>query len=158
TFLLSGLWHGASWTFVAWGALYGIIYLLEIPVLKFTQGKNWSRFPGWIYLVSAHSLIMVAFRAGSISDTWTFYSKIFSFDWNAGSSFAELKHLNDLFPLVLSVFLVVFLFVKETQEEFFPLREGKTGSILRPALYVMIFLGIFLIGQFNANEFIYFHF
>lgn len=159
TFLISGLWHGASWTFVAWGALYGIIFLIEIPIMKFTGGKKWLRFPAWLYLIVVHILIMIAFRAETFGAMQTFYSRIFSFDWNLHQTFSELCNITDKFPLLISLVMIGFLFIKDLHEEYqllnrLPLYE----SFLKPAFYVLLFIGIFTIGEFNANEFIYFHF
>ncbi|MBI3509247.1 MAG: MBOAT family protein [Bacteroidetes bacterium] len=158
TFLISGLWHGANCTFVLWGALYGIIYLLEIPFMKFSPGKK-IKFPAWIYLITIHSLIMIAFRANSIGDMGIFYSKIFSSDWNLHTSWLALCTKFETFPLLIAVFAIAFLFIKEIHEEFFFTNSGSLYKMhIRPWIYVILFTGIFAIGQFNANEFIYFHF
>jgi D-alanyl-lipoteichoic acid acyltransferase DltB (MBOAT superfamily) len=159
TFLISGLWHGASWTFVVWGALYGIIFLIEIPILKITANKKWIAFPAWIYLMLAHILIMIAFRASTFADMQVFYSKIFSFNWNAHQTYQELCGIADLFPLLISIFMIVFLFLKEMHEEFKLLNKIPRYEIFfRPVFYVLLFVAIFTIGEFNSNEFIYFHF
>ncbi|HTL80998.1 MAG TPA: MBOAT family O-acyltransferase [Bacteroidia bacterium] len=158
TFLISGFWHGANWTFVIWGALYGIIYLLEIPFMKFSL-KGLRRFPAWIYLIVAHSLIMIAFRANTVHDLGFIYKKIFSGDWNFQASWAALSMQFETFPMLLCIVMIAFLFLKEVHEEFYFENSGSLYKLqVRPWIYVLLFTAIFAIGQFNANEFIYFHF
>ncbi|TND01790.1 MAG: algI [Bacteroidetes bacterium] len=159
TFLISGLWHGAGWTFAAWGAMHGIVYIIETFLAEKWKRPAWANGFGWIYLIGFHTLSLIAFRAGSMHDLGIFYSRIFSGQFDIASSLIELRTLNDLFPLLLSLVLIVFLFIKEMHEE-----KGILNKLpafenwLRPAFYILVFAGLFLAGQFNSNTFIYFHF
>jgi alginate O-acetyltransferase complex protein AlgI len=154
-FLISGLWHGAAWTFVIWGAMHGIMYIIEILL----KGKFRIRFLGWPYLILFHTISLIAFRANSFHDLGIFYSKIFSFDWHASLAFAQLRTLNDLLPLLLGIFGILFLFAKELSEEHsWFVNLPKFENAWRPVFYTLLFVSIFVIGQFSANEFIYFHF
>lgn len=159
TFVISGFWHGANWTFLIWGALYGLIYIVEIPVLKFTSGKKWLNFPGWIYLLSIHSLIMISFRAQSAEEALNYYNGIFTGNWSIEIALMEMRAFTDMFPFLVSLLLIVFLFVKEYLEEHRTLfRIAAYDLHIRPWMYVIAFSLIFLLGEFNANEFIYFRF
>src|SRR5690606_19315430 len=82
-FVLSGIWHGANWTFLLWGAIHGGFYLLE----KYT----WQKLPGTV-LVNAFrwglTMIIVFtawifFRAASVSEAVDFISGIMDFSRNA---------------------------------------------------------------------------
>lgn len=76
-FLVSGLWHGANWTFVVWGALHGIYLILE----RFTSAPrdrlwemlklSWLR-PIVATVVSFHLVLLgwIVFRASTLSDAW----------------------------------------------------------------------------------------
>jgi len=154
-FLISGLWHGASWTFVIWGGMHGIVYIIEILV----KGKFRIRFLGWPYLILFHTLTLIAFRANSFEDLQIFYQRIFTFNWNLTESLVELRLLHDLLPLFLALFGIAFLFAKELSEEnAWFIRLPKFKTFWRPLFYCLAFVAIFAIGQFSANEFIYFHF
>ena len=154
-FLISGLWHGAQWTFVLWGAMHGAVYILEILL----KGKLRIRFAGWPYLIAFHTITLIAFRANSFGDLGIFYSKIFSFGWSASVMWTELQAMNGLLPLVLALGGIAFLFLKELSEErAWFVKLPKFESAWRPAFYTLLFVSIFVIGQFSANEFIYFHF
>jgi alginate O-acetyltransferase complex protein AlgI len=69
-FLLCGLWHGASWTFVAWGAFHGVLLALERPLVVAREGRGWPG--GQVYVVAAWAASMVLFRSASLADAGLF--------------------------------------------------------------------------------------
>jgi hypothetical protein len=75
TMVLGGLWHGAAWTFVLWGAFHGVALVLE---------HAWGgrvKLPGWLrWLVTFHLVVFgwILFRAQSVSGIATFLSHLFS--------------------------------------------------------------------------------
>ncbi len=73
TMVLGGLWHGAAWTFVLWGAFQGLGLVAEHAL----AGR--FRFPGWLrWLVTFHLIVFgwVLFRAQSLGDVGTFLSRL----------------------------------------------------------------------------------
>ncbi len=157
-FLISGLWHGANWTFVIWGAVHGLFYVIELINSKTKKPIQAPKFIGWLYLLLFHTLTLIAFRALNIHDLGTIYYSIIH-NFNPAELIAELKTLCDVFPLVIAAGLILFLFAKELNEEYaFINRLKQYNTIIRPVFYIGLFLTIFLLGMFNANEFIYFQF
>jgi len=75
SFLISGLWHGANFTFVVWGALHGIFFIGEILITKQFPNYKAPKFIGWIYLIAFHTLSLIAFRALNLSDLMHIYLK-----------------------------------------------------------------------------------
>ena len=72
TMLLGGLWHGASWNFVLWGALHGIALIVHKVFRKATERANpngLSYFAGWLFTFAFVSLAWVPFRAQGFEDT-----------------------------------------------------------------------------------------
>ena len=55
-FLLCGLWHGAAWSFIAWGAVHGSMLVLE----RSAFGRLLARLPKWIGIVYVNGVVMVA--------------------------------------------------------------------------------------------------
>ncbi len=154
-FVISGLWHGASWTFVAWGAIHGLVYILEVIF----KGKCKLPYLGWLYLLTLHTISLIAFRANSFHDLRIIYTRIFSFDWSIGEAYTVFRTMHDFLPFLFALFGIAFLFFKELSEEhaWFAILRAKQG-IWKPVFYTLLFIATFAIGQFSANEFIYFHF
>ena len=71
TFLVSGLWHGAAWTFVLWGALHGLFNALERVFSKpLSKVPHWLRVLGTFFIVNA---LWVLFRADSFANAAMVY-------------------------------------------------------------------------------------
>jgi len=82
-FLLSGLWHGANWTFVVWGGLHACYYLLEVMSRRLLKPRISRIFPetlGWCVkvLITFHAVVLawVFFRARSIPDAFLILGRI----------------------------------------------------------------------------------
>ncbi|HWY35543.1 MAG TPA: MBOAT family O-acyltransferase, partial [Nitrosopumilaceae archaeon] len=157
-FLISGLWHGANLTFLVWGTMHGLFYILELLNSKRKIPFKVPIVIGWLYLILFHTFSLIAFRALNISDLGNIYRNIFT-SFHAGQCFKELLSVSDLFPLLIAFSLIIFLFLKELNEECAILNRLKIfNPILKPVAYILLFLLIFLFGNFNSNEFIYFQF
>jgi hypothetical protein len=77
TMLLGGLWHGASWNFVAWGALHGV----ALAIHKLFTGRTPRRMPallGGLGTFLFASLCWIPFRAATFATTTTFVTRMFS--------------------------------------------------------------------------------
>jgi D-alanyl-lipoteichoic acid acyltransferase DltB (MBOAT superfamily) len=82
TFFISGIWHGAAWTFVIWGALHG----LGVLITRELEGSEWyrDRVPklfkqAGVFLFVTFTWIF--FRADSLSDAWLIIRRIFGGAW-----------------------------------------------------------------------------
>lgn len=94
-FLISGLWHGANWTFILWGALHGIFMcitkLFKNVFEKFHPVFNWFLTFGFV------NFAWVLFRANSISDAGLFFRRILSFDFaDIGSGISQAFKIIEL--------------------------------------------------------------
>lgn len=73
-FLISGLWHGANWTFIVWGAMHGILMVIErITGKKIEKTRLLGRIFTFIFVNAA----WVVFRADTLSDAFMFFGRIF---------------------------------------------------------------------------------
>jgi alginate O-acetyltransferase complex protein AlgI len=159
-FLLSGLWHGAAWTFVAWGAFHGFFIVLE-KMLKVKRDKLST--PVALLTTLLTFVIVnfgwVLFRADSIGQAFDYYKAMFSFNfegfsWAAGRQFYTML----IIALVFS-FLTLFPFGKKIEQVVFYKNYGTGGHII--AWLISIFLLFFSIAAMNAtgfSPFIYFRF
>jgi len=156
-FIISAMWHGANFTFLVWGSIHGVFFILEVLLQKFYPNFKAPAILGWIYLMSVHTISLIAFRANSITDLVYIYQNIFSFDMpHAQWGFFSIK---DSFFFLVVFAMVGLWIVKELNEEFALInKRPKLYSILKPAAYVLFLLLLFIVGNFSANTFIYFQF
>lgn len=157
-FLISGLWHGANMTFVVWGAMHGVAFMIETIITKRFPNFKAPAFLGWLYLISFHSVSLIAFRALTIEDLQYIYLQIFT-DFHPGALFTELSGVCSNFFLCLCALFIAILFLKEANEEYALLNRFKAfESVYKPAFFILALVSIFILGNFNANQFIYFQF
>jgi alginate O-acetyltransferase complex protein AlgI len=161
TFLLSGLWHGASWTFVAWGLIHGV-YVIIYELLKRLLPNMKTGWPGKVVGSLVTFIIVtiawVFFRAGSIGEAWHFLKFIvsptplawFQFPMINEVIFAGSWHL---FVLLLFAFLLV-------SEEILMRNKGRfTNFIVADSLWLgLVAFLVLTMGIYNQNAFIYFQF
>ena len=99
-FFLTGLWHGASWTFVVWGLFHGALLLLEeaVPFLR--------RIPkvlGHVLTLLAVTLGFVVFRADSLSEAVTYLGRMFAgSDFSASAMVLPVRLLTPFFLVMLA--------------------------------------------------------
>lgn len=155
TFVVSGIWHGANWTFVIWGFLHGsynaVQKFLGIDKLKF----NNSILLRSLMILINFSLVCLAwvfFRANSTADAFLILRKIFT---NFGAPFTDLP------TLAFGLFGLSILFIKEISDEFFPnsnfFFESRNPIVAASASALLIVI-ILSIGVFDGGQFIYFQF
>ncbi|MCC6181483.1 MAG: MBOAT family protein [Bacteroidia bacterium] len=158
-FMVSGLWHGASWTFVIWGALHGFFNIFGtitkqaqlklatiLQLVKFPQLRKLLNILTVFFLVS---FAWVFFRAQNFDQAMLFYKKLCSFDFtlNLTQICAEKGPLN----LLLSFVALGFLFLSY----YLP----KDLKIKHNVLFLFtIFFLIVILGKNGHSDFIYFQF
>jgi len=118
TFVVSGLWHGANWTYIIWGALNGL-YQIIFKILKFNPSKKSSKqkslFTYILNVLLTFILICfswIFFRADSFSHASEIIIRI-------GSEFGPLFK-GDNSSFAFGVFGILFLFLKDGFDEFYP--------------------------------------
>lgn len=92
TFLVSGLWHGANWTFVVWGGLHGLVQAVENHLPWRRRITQWPlRLVGIAGTFAVFVFTFTIFRADSLGDAWLYFASIVQ---NPGTSvFAEYWRL-----------------------------------------------------------------
>lgn len=164
-FLVSGLWHGANWTFVIWGALHGFYQIfgkLTQPARDYmnrlfglTRSPFLLKFLQIVTTFLLASFAWIFFRARSFDDAMYIVRHIFSLE--------TIQHLNLFkFPvdMYLSIFLVFFLILIEILEEKIKLSEKLKVSpvFIRWSVYAATILALFVLGVWRSADFIYFQF
>lgn len=162
TFILSGLWHGAQWTFVIWGFIHWFFLAVEefLPALG-SNGivKHVRRLITFIIVC----LAWVFFRARSFHDALSVLGSLGKISATPGHEFSRLltdTYATGLFAIYLFSVFVFFLVMEYLQRErTFDLLMDNVSAPLRRSLYfVLVFLIIFLGFKEGAPVFIYFKF
>jgi alginate O-acetyltransferase complex protein AlgI len=162
TFLVSGIWHGANWTFIIWGLLHGIYLSLNLVYAPWKKKLNRILHIGdspliiacrFLFTFLLVSLAWIFFKANNISDAFTILSKIFS---DSGVPFKA-----DVTIYIYGLFGILILLAKEMHDEFIP-HKFKFFNSEKPLIVAfknatMIAL-ILSIGVFDGGQFIYFQF
>jgi len=155
-FLVSGLWHGASWTFVVWGCLNGIFLIIN-KLVKWNPTNFFTGVLGAVVTFSLWTISLSFFRSQSISDAFYVLA-------NMGSSNADALYdfgLNSMeFGFVsklLVVLMVLELFIEKKGELFYKVLNFVP---IRWIVYILLPLAIVYLGVYGAsdNSFIYFQF
>ena len=148
-FLLSGLWHGANWTFVIWGGLHGMLTAF-LPG-KRQDHRSKSFFRNVIFALvnfGIVTLLWVFFRSPSVKESLYYLNRIFR--WTGGPFYVGL-HISEVWASVLLI--LIMLFREQFRKSYF-IKNG-----LAYACYFTVFvIACYMLGVFNENQFIYFQF
>lgn len=170
TFLLSGLWHGANWTFVLWGALHGSFLVAANLTAGFRAAAlarlGAQRFPRLLraaQLLGTFTLVCFAwifFRAASLSDAWYVVSHLFS-GYGALLDPAALAEMIDSWGLSPKDLLVAACAVAVLEGvqwlQAHPVAAPRPAWVRWSVYYALIF-AILIFGVFAQSKFIYFQF
>ena len=171
-FLVSGIWHGAAWTFILWGVMHGVFQIagnVTKPMRDRLLDAIGASKDNVVLILLRRLLTFVlvcfswiAFRANSMQDMMTLYRMLFA-GWNDISILASLEAMGlSIVPLLTTVFsiLLMSLLDKELTRDF---EIEVFSSKLRFNTYVLVgwiiaFCWILLLASGNESSFIYFQF
>lgn len=163
-FTLVGIWHGANWTYVAFGFMHGCYF---IPlIIKGTMNKKKrvakeAMFPALDHALDVFKtftlvmLTFVVFRASSISDALQYYNILFS-----QSLFSTPVFSDKIIIVKALIFILIMMlteWVQREQEHGLVLDYFKS-PVLRASVYCVLIFMIIWLGSIGANQFIYFNF
>lgn len=156
-FLASGLWHGASWSFILWGAFHGLFLVLERGFLLNVY-KKIGKLPSTAITFFLVVIGWVFFRIENISDAFIFLKQMFAFNFNYSVSISK----EFIFFFVIALFFAFFSFSAKGQKiqdsVFFGeynLTKHYSFSLIA---VVLLMLSVSSISSFGFNPFIYFRF
>ena len=171
-FLVSGIWHGAAWTFILWGVMHGVFQIAG-NITKPVRDRLFERvgvsrdnavlcFVRRILTFVLVCISWIAFRANSMSDMLVLYKTLFT-GWKEISILGSLDAMGlSLVPLLVSVFSVVLMSLLDRELAIDTEREVYSNK-LRFNSYVLVgwiivFCWILLLASGNESSFIYFQF
>lgn len=174
TFTLSGLWHGAAFTYIIWGGLHGLMQCVEklflIPEKRktltadsATQSKESRNISWWLKVGIVFCLVAAAwcfFRAGSLSQAFYVFAHMtdglgqpLAYLSNGIHAFDVRLLLQMIFPILL---LAVYDYAALDRDPLISI--GKLPAVARRVVYYAFLLMVLLLASFNSQEFVYFQF
>ncbi len=167
TFLVSGLWHGANWTYVLWGGLHGVYQV--IGDVKNMIIPKWDNFILNV-LRSIITFILVVFawiifRANTISDSFYIISNLF----NDITKIVDIQYMYEIFnnlglqmyEIIIVIGAIAVLVFSEAISFKLDIHKlmDKAPFVIRFAYYYILVIIIFGMGVFSGGgQFIYFQF
>ncbi len=152
--LLTGLWHGANWTFLAWGLLYFVLLVLE----KYGGlGRSWPGWLQWAFTFLMVNFAWVLFRADSLAAAGQFLQAMFGFGRGGWDSLTGL-YLRENAPVLLAA--AVF---STPAARRLGARTADQSPLWLDMGYAAVLLAVFLVAasfivKGTYNPFIYFNF
>jgi len=164
-FLLSGFWHGANWTFIAWGAYHALLFL---PLILTGKNRKYRDvvadghdLPSWKelgqMLLTFFLVVMgwILFRAGSLHEAFSYYGRM------VGPSLLSAPWLmpkHFYVPLFLSIFVMIIVeWIDRKQDHGLSMNHVRSRFV-RALIYLAISTAIALLDAGTGNQFIYFQF
>ena len=156
-FTISGLWHGAAYTFLIWGILHGACMVLERLIygdkIKNISGKfSLMNLFRWLITFSIVNFAWIFFRVSDINEVKIIFCKIFS---DPGNLFIDPD------TLFYAFLFMILMFIIELNEEYFSGRIKLMSSkyvVVRWISYLAMIVLILLFGVLDSGSFIYFQF
>ena len=156
TFIVSGLWHGANWTFLAWGAVHGIAQIIENAfVPKNSEPHGIMR---GVRVVITFVFVMFAwifFRANSIGEAFYILGNIFTGINDLGDYLVYRGY--KLIALISTLILILWEWLS-LKWDIIVLVTKKKSALLRYSFYLGLLMAVLLLKSTDTTEFVYFQF
>lgn len=163
-FVVSGFWHGANWTFIAWGALNALYFLPLLITNKnrsnleiVAQGKWFPTVKESGQMLITFTLTVLAwifFRSETMEKSLSIFKSIFS-----GSLFTVPHYKNQILSLPCLLLIAFFLMIEwQGRERKYAIEVLRYSKPIRWSFYIFIILLLGLYSKTNETPFIYFQF
>ena len=162
TFLIGGIWHGAGWTFVIWGAMHGFALVIHRIWTEFFKIKL-PKILAWFITFNFVNIAWVYFRATSVDQANDVLKAMFGTNGVNYEKFKELRNLfresalydgQHLFLYLLVIAFIIVLASKNSQT----ITQNKESLFWTIIFYVVFMLALYFTLFSRYSEFIYFNF
>lgn len=157
--LLTGFWHGASWNFIVWGLMFGIILIIE----KLWFNKYLEKLPNILKRIYVLFIVMISFiifRADNLSEAFKIINGLFGFNKDVFINKITIYNLKNYFVVILIAILAATPILKNL---IIKLKKNKKANylinLLEPfyIVFLLIIVTAYLIDN-SYNPFLYFRF
>lgn len=168
-FLVSGLWHGANWTFIAWGAVHGLYIAIYLMMKRFGM-PTLPKFLAVFITFNAVSFAWIFFRAKDMNSAWFIIEKIFlnySWTWHEAMEIIAESKMSFVWPLLT---LIVIRYIFALSKDIFSREYFSNSSLVKLSMNALsLLLGIDFLYRYilftatnsqmmSSMKFIYFQF
>lgn len=154
TMLLGGLWHGAAWTFVIWGALHGLYLIIERVLKGFVKIRltPWNGVFFALLTYTCVNITWVFFRAREFSTAKNMIISMFFLN-QEGEKVLNIFDIYKVFVVIIALFLSHWFMRNTSMKE----AAQKTKTWVFALVWAILIFGI-VISQGSGEQFIYFQF
>lgn len=153
---LTGVWHGANWTFITWGLMYFVLLSIE-KLTVFGKLLEKAKVFNWIYTILFVVCGWVLFRANSITDALIYLKSMFGFNYNVFCDETFKQFFLQIFVYLVFGILFSFPFIAKVSKKI------KKYSLFYDVTYIIVMIVLLVASVSNIvsdsyNPFIYFNF
>ncbi len=171
TFTIIGFWHGANWTFIVYGLIHGIVMSIEV-LSKKTRKKIRKKIPkwlnsgvGWLITMFVWVFTVIIFRAENMTLAVSYLVNIvdnlffIDIDQFVGRGIFTAVNINPQKGVALTTLIVLMFFIEWlNRKHTFGFKKSSNLAVVNWTAYYALIITLFFFGEFNQQEFIYFHF
>lgn len=155
TFLVSGIWHGANWTFIVWGIIHGFAQIIEKAFkLPKSEANLLIKTVRTIITFVIITLAWLVFRMPTLNAGFEIIGKLFI---NHELTLATCPISSKIYIIIA----LIIVLIKDSVDEYFN-KDNKLltlqSTFLRWSLYLLLLITILLFGVLNSSQFIYVNF
>lgn len=155
TFLVSGIWHGANWTFIVWGIIHGFAQIIEKAFkLPKSEANLLIKTVRTIITFVIITLAWLVFRMPTLNAGFEIIGKLFI---NHELTLATCPISSKIYIIIA----LIIVLIKDSVDEYFN-KDNKLltlqSTFLRWSLYLLLLTTILLFGVLDSSQFIYVNF
>lgn len=169
-FVVSGLWHGANWTYVIWGALHGIYQIVGNLTIKgrdsllqkvgLTPNHLFVKITRRIFTFTLVCFAWLFFRANTPADAFTLLGKLFT-DWSTTPHTFNIMGLNPI-AILMCIFSIATLIIIDKMLTYDDCEDGSAMLVTRGSfvyfVWIVLLCWALLLSKNIESSFIYFQF
>lgn len=144
-FLLSGIWHGAGWTFILWGFLHGMGLIFENYFLK--HSKKEFRMLGWLRTQLWVMVCWIFFRSQTFQDAVQLFISLFQ--WHKPPLLIDFSITEIMYGLIIVILIPLSEYFRWQHKLFL-----KNSWLF----FALLLVATYLLGNFKSSSFLYFQF
>lgn len=154
-FIVSGFWHGANWTFIVWGLVHGLLYLLEHYSRKI-KGLDTAQWPAWLKALSTVktfvlvTIAWVFFRSQNLNQVYDVFTSLTS-----NTDLVDSFHVKPQVWILVAAFIGLDYLLRNTR---FDIWADEKPLVVRWSSYALLLFAVMALGGITHHPFIYFQF